>query len=190
MNRAVLALVPFALAACGDNAVPRLSYTNPPPGGALRLISGERASASRLSLSFVVGDQPITGYAVGFDLPLAPDRVQLASFTAGRALDPGPGTGASVPSAMAKIPYNGPLANNLVTALSQQGASDTALAPGSVLYTLELVAGAEAPEGVVFDGTAAEFLLPSGGMRARSGTTIVAAPDVAIGRLELGPQSP
>lgn len=186
MNRAVLALVPVVLAACGDNALPRLSYTNPPPGGALRLIAGDRASASRLSLSFVVGDQPVTGYAVGFDLPLAPDRVQLASFTAGRALD----AGASVPSAMARIPYNGPLANNLVTAQSQQGATDTELAPGSVLFSLELVAGTDAPEGVVFDGIAAEFLLPSGGMRARSGTTVVAAPDVAIGRLELGPQSP
>jgi hypothetical protein len=42
-------------------------------------------------------------------------------------------------------------------------------------------------DGVVFDGTAADFHLPSGGMRDRSGTTVVEATDVAIGKLEVHP---
>jgi hypothetical protein len=37
----------------------------------------------------------------------------------------------------------------------------------------------------VFDGTADDFVLPSGGMRSRAGTTVVAADEVAIGTLEL-----
>ena len=42
-----------------------------------------------------------------------------------------------------------------------------------------------APSGVIFDGTAAGFALPSGGMRTRAGTTVVAPADVAIGKLEV-----
>ena len=74
----------------------------------------------------------------------------------------------------------------------------TAPAPGR--YLLELVVdrqlappeavGVEAridgaPIGVVFDGTASGFVLPSGGMRNRAGMTVVEAKDVAIGRLEV-----
>ena len=86
---------------------------------------------------------------------------------------------------------SGPLAHELVTALSQKAAgtgavaTDTQLAPGTELFTIELDLVAHAPTGVVFDGTASGFLLPSGGMRDRLGTTVVEAKDVAIGKLEL-----
>jgi hypothetical protein len=36
---------------------------------------------------------------------------------------------------------------------------------------------------VVFDGTAAGFVLPSGGMRDRTGSAVVEPADVAIGKL-------
>jgi len=78
-----------------------------------------------------------------------------------------------------------------VTALSQKAAgtgavaTDTQVAAGTVLYTIELDLIVHAPSGVVFDGTASDFVLPSGGMRDRLGTTVVDAKDVAIGKLEL-----
>jgi hypothetical protein len=38
---------------------------------------------------------------------------------------------------------------------------------------------------VVFDGTAAGYALPSGGLRNRAGTAVVSAGQVAIGKLEV-----
>jgi hypothetical protein len=113
--------------------------------------------------------------------------VTFGGFTPGTALQPG-----SAPvAAQALVPASGPLAGMLVAAQSQKATgpgavpTDTALAPGSVLFTvkLELVPGA-AP-GVVFDGTAAGFVLPSGGLRDRAGLTVVEAKDVAIGKLSV-----
>ena len=62
---------------------------------------------------------------------------------------------------------------------------DTLLPSGGVLFTIELDLAASAQAGAVFDGTAAGFLLPSGGLRNKLGTTIVDPGQVRIGKLEV-----
>lgn len=186
MTRALVLVA--LLAACGDNQTGPLHYSNP-SGGKLRLVTSKTqpASETEVVLDLVVGDQPLTGYSVGFNLPLDHELVRLADFVPGTALNPG----ASPPAALARQPLDGPLADMLVTGLSQKAsgdgavATDTELAPKSVLYTLHLQLVPTAPDGVVFDGTAADFHLPSGGMRDRSGTTVVQPSEVAIGKLAI-----
>jgi len=185
--RALLLLTVLA-AACGDNVGSPLDYSNP-KGGKLRLIKSttKPAAETEVVLELVVGDQPLTGYSVGFDLPVGHRLVRLVEFTAGTALDPG----TSPPAAQGRQPIDGPLADTLVTGLSQKAsgpgaiAIDTTLAPKSVLYTIKLQLILNAPDGIVFDGTDPNFHLPSGGMRDRSGTTVVEANEVAIGKLEI-----
>ena len=184
--RTSLLVLGLGLAACGDNDRPPLAYTDP-HGGALRLIANPASTSTELVLDLVVGDQPLTGYAVGFDLPVAPRAIALTAFAPGRALDPG----RAPIAAKGALPTTGPLANVLVTGQSQKAAgdgaiaTDTVLAPGTALYTIRLAKVAGAAHGVVFDGTASEFVLPSGGLRDRAGATVVAAKDVAIGKLEI-----
>ena len=180
--------VTLAFAACGDNVRPPIDYTNPPKGGALRLVkNNHETTADEIVLDLVVGDAALTGYSVGFDLPIPGQQVRLSIFVAGHALD-----GGTAPvAARGLLPVSGPLANMLVTAQSQKAsgegaiATDTMLPPGSVLYTIHLVKAGGAPVGVVFDGTAADFVLPSGGMRNRAGATVVESKDVSIGKLEI-----
>lgn len=189
MRSRLLLLVLASAAACGDNEGGPLRYSNPADGGKLRLIHSKvkPTSPDVVILDFVVGDQPLTGYSVGFDLPADHRMVRLVDFTPGTALDPG----SSPPAAKGAQPATGPLADMLVTGLSQKAsgpgavAADTTLAPGSVLYTIRLQMVGSAPEGVVFDGSDPEFHLPSGGMRDRTGTTVVEPSDVAIGKLEV-----
>jgi hypothetical protein len=186
VNRILLVLL--ACGACGDNISPPLQYTNPASGtGKLRLVRDPHLSSKFVILDLVVGDQPLTGYSVGFDLPLDDTRVTLGKLTPGTVLQPG-----SDPiAAQAAMPADGPLAHELVTGLSQKAsgtgavATDTTLPPGTKLYTIELDLAANATKGIVFDGTAAGFVLPSGGMRDRLGNTVVDAKDVAIGKLEV-----
>lgn len=186
--RSLLVLTLLASAAgCGDNERPMFDYANP-KGGALRLIKSKTrpASETEVVLDLVVGDQPLTGYSAGFDLPIGPG-VRLVDFVPGTALDPG----TSPPATSAVLPAKGPLADTLVTAISQKAsgpgavATDTTLAPGTVLYTIRLQVTGAAPDGVLVDGTSADFHLPSGGMRDRGGTTVVEANAVAIGKLEV-----
>jgi hypothetical protein len=182
VNRLVLLL--FACAACGDNTAPPLQYENP-SGGKLRLVRDARTSPTRVVLDLVVGDQPLTGYSVGFDLPLDDTKVALAMFTPGTALDPG----TDPIAATGAISTTGPLAHQLVTGLSQKAsgagaaAGDTEVKPGAVLYKIELGLLDTAASGIVFDGTASGFVLRSGGMRDRLGNTVVDAKDVALGKL-------
>jgi hypothetical protein len=189
MRSRLLLLVLASAAACGDNEGGPLRYSNPAEGGKLRLIHSKvkPTSTDVVVLDFVVGDQPLTGYSVGFDLPADHRMVRLTDFTPGTALDPG----SSPPAAKAALPATGPLADMLVTGLSQKAsgpgavAVDTTLSPGSVLYTIRLQMVGSAPDGVVFDGSDPDFHLPSGGMRDRTGTTVVEPGDVAIGKLEV-----
>jgi len=101
--------------------------------------------------------------------------------------------GSSPVAAFVKIPTDGPLAHQLVTAQSQKASGagavtdDATLQPGDVVYTLELDAIADRA-GVVFDGTAAGFALVSAGMRDRRGASVVDPKDVSIGRLEVHTQ--
>jgi hypothetical protein len=182
-----LALFFLLAIACGDNQKGPISYTDP-GAGKLRLIEGPSPGADRVLLQLVVGDQALTGYSVGFDLPIDDTKVTFARFTPGTALDPG----TSPIAAVGKLMATGPLAHALVTAQSQKASgdgakpADTTLAPGTVLYSFELVMINHA-HGVVFDGTAPGFLLPSGGLRDRAGTAVVLASEVAIGKLEIAP---
>jgi hypothetical protein len=175
--------------ACGDNSVPPLYYSDP-GAGKLRLIKDRATTASVVVLDLVVGERPLTGYSVGFDLPLDDTKVVFNNFTPGTALDPG----TSPVAAMGQLPASGPLAHQLVTGQSQKASgggavmTDKALASGAILYTFELDLVPGATSGVVFDGTAIDFVLPSGGMRDRSGTTVVDAKDVAIGKLTVTEQ--
>jgi hypothetical protein len=189
----------LALGACGDNlqAPPAsgsgtaeppapVTYTDP-SGGALRLIKDPASKGREMVLDLVVGDHALTGYSVGFDLPLDATRVTLGHFQPGSALSPGDPPIA----AQAALPTDGPFKGMLVTAQSQKAAgagavaTDTTLQPGTVLYTITLELLNDATPGVVFDGTAPGFVLPSGGMRDRAGNTVVAAKDVAIGKFEV-----
>lgn len=182
-----LCLVLLACGACGDNIGSPLSYTDP-TGGKLRLVRGAPSkSLKSINLDLVVGDAPLTGYSVGFDLPIDDTRATLGAFTTATALDPG----SDPVAAKATLPATGPLAHELVTALSQKAAgagavaTDTQVAANAVLYSIELDLVAHAQSGIIFDGTAGDFVLPSGGMRDRLGNTVVEAKDVAIGKLEL-----
>ena len=165
---------------------PGLVYTDP-SGGALRLVKNPAATATAMVLDFIVGDAPLTGYSTGFNLPLDARRVTLGRFMPGHALDPG----TAPPAARAVIPDDGPLHGVLVVAQSQKAAgggavpTDTVLAPGTVLCTVELAVALPVQAGVVFDGSRAGFALPSGGLRNKVGTTIVDASRVKIGRLEV-----
>lgn len=172
----------------GDEPRPGTELVYTAPGaGALRLVPAPGASGPAIVLAFVVGDQPLSGYATGFDLPLEPSKVTLAGFAPGTGLDPGQPPLA----AQAVIPTRGPLASTLVAALSQKASGagavtgDTALAPGTVLFTVRLELAAGAFTGTVFDGTASKLALPSGGLRNRVGTAVVDARQVGIGKLEV-----
>lgn len=186
MKRAALLVITLA-AACGDNDYGDLEYTNPTNADAkLRLIQTHQ-TAKELTLALVVGKQPLTGYSAGLNLPGDHKLVRLVEFLPGNALDPG-----SAPAAaQASHPTTGPLANMLVAAISQKSSGtgavegDATLAPNSTLLTIRLAKAANATPGVVFDGTAATWLLPSGGMRDRSGTTVVEPVEVAVGKLEV-----
>jgi hypothetical protein len=167
----------------------KLAYTDPAPGGKLRLIQ-HSVTDGTVILDLVVGAQPLTGYSVGFNLPVDATRVVLdaqAPLTPGSGLSPG-----SAPmAAKAILPTSGPLSGMLVSALSQKASGngaipgDTPLPSGTLLYSLKLNLVPAGAPGVAFDGSAASFVLPSGGMRDKSGTQLVNAADVAIGKLEV-----
>lgn len=191
MKRTVFAapavLAALALGACGDNIPSGLVYTDPPGGKALRLVRNSSSSGNHLVLDFIVGDNALTGYSTGFDLPVAERTVVLSSFLPGKALDPG-----SAPvAARGVLATSGAFANELVVGVSQKAAGagavpdDTELAPKAVLFTLELDVAGNARSAIVFDGTAADFQLPSGGLRSKVGLTVVEPADVGIGKLEL-----
>ena len=177
----------MVVGACGgNNPPPPLDYTDP-GDGKLRLIRDSSSKDKAVVLDLVVGSQPLTGYSVGFDLPVDDSKVIFTGFTAGDALS----AGTAPIAATGQMPSSGPLAHEIVTAQSQKAsgtgavATDTTLQPGAVLYSFELDLVMGAAKGPVFDGTVAGFALPSGGMRDRSGTTVVAPADVAIGHLEV-----
>ena len=173
----------LALAACGDDSHPKF-YENP-DHGALRLVLNPASTTTQIVLDLIVGDKALTGYSVGFDLPLDTQKVTLADFTPGSALP----AGSAPVAATAKIVNVGPLKGNLVTGQSQKAsgtgavATDATLQPGAVLYTIKLDLVEKERGGIVFDGTAPGFALTSGGLRDRQGNTVVEAKDIGIGKL-------
>ncbi|HET7505632.1 MAG TPA: hypothetical protein VFK02_31650 [Kofleriaceae bacterium] len=181
------AIAVLPVIACSGGRSGPLVYTDPPDRGALRLVRNDAATARHMLLDLVVGDAALTGYSVGFDLPLDATKVTLGTFSPGTALDPG----AEPIAAAATIATEGPLAGMLVVGQSQKAggagavAGDTTLGPGTLLFTIELDVTLPLVEGVVFDGTAKDFVLPSGGLRDRLGLTVVTPGEVQIGRLEV-----
>jgi Bacterial Ig-like domain (group 1) len=168
-----------------------LSYTDPPAGtGKLRLVKNAKSTTTAVILDLVVsGSDPLVGYAAGFDLPLDDTKIALHGMNAGTALDPG-----SAPqAARAVLPTAGSMRGVLVVAQSHKAsgtgavADDTSLAPGTVLFSIDLDLLESAAPGVVFDGSAPGYVLPSGGLRDKAGNTVVGAADVAIGKLEVKP---
>ncbi len=184
------ALTPATSAAFNVSTLPSsgLAYTDPPAGGKIRLVRNAALSTATTVVLDLVADQTLTGYAVGFNLPLDTTRVQAnaALIETGTVLNPG-----SAPAAiMASLPTTGPLASVLVTGQSQKAtgtgaiSSDSVVASGALFYRIRLDVKAGATAGVVFDGASlgAQFL---GLMRDKAGTDVATNGDFRIGRLDL-----
>jgi len=165
-----------------------LVYTDPAAGGKVRLVLNSALSSPSTVVLDLVAEQALTGYAVGFNLPLDVTRVQANAtlIETGTVLSPG-----SAPVAMmASIPATGPLTGVLVTGQSQKAsgagaiATDSSIPAGSVFYRIRLDTRTGATSGVVFDGAAlgAQFM---GLLRDKSGTDVASSNDFRIGRLEL-----
>ncbi len=179
-----LAGSPVTFSATGTGLV----YTDPPAGGKIALARDSSSTATTVVLR-LVANTTLTGYYIGFNLPLDPTKVQLsatAPFTPGPAL----AAGSAPIAAKAVLPTTGPLAGVLVAGQSQKAAgagavpSDTAVSPAAIFYTVRLDAVAGASPGVVFDGSA---LGPrfGAGMRNKSDTDVAVSTDFAIGKLTL-----
>ena len=168
------------VAACGDNTkIGPLVYSPSRKVGKLNLVADDASTGTKAVFDLVVGDEPLTGFSTGFDLPIDPSKVTVGPFTPGTAL-PSQGSAAGG----AAIGSDGPLANQLAVALSQKATAsptDTVLAPGTKLLTIELDVVEPLVGGLVFDGST----LTSAGLRDRSGTTVVDTPDVSIGKLNV-----
>jgi hypothetical protein len=168
---------------------PQLVYTDPPAGGKIRLVrDAQRSTSSALALK-LVANADLTGYFVGFNLPVASGKVQLGSpaISAERdALDPG-----QSPQALgAVIPTNGLLANVLVTGMSQKAAgagaapNDARILSGQIFYTIWLRPSGNAAPGVVFSGNALGHRFRAA-LRDRLGNEIASQSDFAIGTLAI-----
>jgi hypothetical protein len=133
----------------------------------------------------LVAAETLTGYGVGFNLPVVPSAVRLNSMAPGIALP----AGSNPAAAMAALPSSGPLQGILTSAQSQKASgsgavpTDTLVPIGSVLYTLRLDLLSATP-GVVFDGAS---LSPAfnAAMRDKLGNDVVRRGEFGIGRLEV-----
>ncbi|MCY1017609.1 beta strand repeat-containing protein [Pyxidicoccus sp. MSG2] len=164
-----------------------LAYTDP-AGGRIRLMRNPASTNTQLVLD-VVAAEDLSGYGVGFNLPVDATKVRLAAqgaITAGAILS----AGASVPAVAAVLPSSGPMAGVLTSGLSQKAAgsgavtTDTAIPTGSVLYQLKLELAPGAESGVVFDGAnlGGRF---KGLLRNKLGDDVVGSSGFGIGRLEI-----
>ncbi len=155
-----------------------------PASGKLRLVRNPASTDTLLVLDLVTAEA-VTGYGVGFNLPLDSQRVRLNSMVPGTALP----AGSNPVAAKAALPSSGPLQGILTSAQSQKASgsgavtTDTLLPAGSVLYTLRLDLISAVP-GVVFDGAS---LSPAfnAAMRDRLGNDVVRRGEFGIGRLEV-----
>jgi len=165
-------------------------YYVPPTSGKIQLIPNVAQSTPTLAVLDLVAMVDLTGYFVGFNAAvdatkLAPDNTLI---TAGTALNPG-----SSPAAIAgAVPTAGPLANALVTGISQKAsgngavATDATIAMGSVFYTIKLPLKSGATGGVIMDGTVAKNVIRAG-LRNKVGTEVVGVADFGIGKLVYTP---
>ncbi|MFL5358662.1 beta strand repeat-containing protein [Archangium sp.] len=164
-----------------------LVYTNP-AGGKVSLQRNPAASTDTRVVLDLVAMENLTGYGVGFNLPVDTSRALLnpAGLMAGGILNPG-----SNPAAvMAVLPTSGPMAGVLSSAQSQKASgegsvtTDTFIPAGSVLYSVQIDLAGSATPGVVFDGTTLPAAF-NGALRDRQGNNVVSRNEFAIGRLEI-----
>jgi hypothetical protein len=161
----------------------RLVYTNP-ASGRIRLLRNP-ASTNTLLVLDLVASENLTGYGVGFNLPVDINRVRLDSMVPGAALP----AGSNPVAAKAALPISGPMQGILTSVQSQKAAgtgavsTDTAVPTGSVLYTLRLSLASASP-GLVFDGASLGTAF-NAAMRDKLGNDIVRRNEFGIGRLEV-----
>jgi hypothetical protein len=167
---------------------PVLTYVDPAFGSKKLALVRNPASTDSIVVLDLVALVDLTGYSVGFNLPLDGSKVQAspALMTPGTALNPGTG----VLAAAAALPSAGPLQGVLTSAQSQKAAgagavaSDTLVPAGSVLYTLRLNTHPAAGGGVVFDGSSiASNPKFRAAFRDRQGNDVAGAADLAVGQL-------
>lgn len=165
-------------------------YYVPPTGGKIELLPNVAQSTPTLAVLDLTAMVDLTGYFVGFDVAIDATKVapDASLMTAGSVLNPG-----TNPAAIAgAIPSAGPLANALVTGISQKAtgggavATDATIAAGSVLYTVKLPLKSGATGGTIFDGTVAKNKIRAG-LRNKVGTEVVGIADFGIGQLVYTP---
>jgi hypothetical protein len=173
---------PFDVTAGGA----RLVYTEPTTG-TLRLVRNP-ASTDGLLVLDLVAFEDVTGFGVGFNLPVDAARVRLAAngFVPGTALN----LGAAPHAAKATQATTGPLAGIITSAASQKAggaggvSTDAAVPAGSVLYSLRLELVPGASPGTAIDGAALGAAF-NGAMRTRDGTDVVGRNGFGIGTLRV-----
>lgn len=175
------------LTASADTAVSGPAYYYvPPTTGKIRLLPDLTQSTPTLAVLNLTAMVDLTGYYVGFDVAIDPTKVapDASLMTAGTVLNPG-----TNPAAIgATIPTAGPLANALVTGISQKAtgngavASDATIKAGDVFYTIKLPLAPGAAGGVIMDGTVAKNKIRAG-LRNKAGTEVVGIADFGIGKL-------
>jgi len=184
---AAIGAIAVALAlGAGCSSSSGLVYSDP-QGGKIRLVRDDSSTVSTIVLK-LVAEQRLSGYSVGFNLPLDATKVQANSnlITLGDALNPG---GAPQPF-RAVIPSTGPLASALTTALSQKASgagavsSDAAISAGQTFFTIRLDAVPGAKSGVVFNGSSLGGKF-SAALINKAGDDVVHQSEFAIGKLEL-----
>ena len=165
-------------------------YYLPPTSGKIQLLPNLTQSTPTVAVLDLTAMVDLTGYFVGFDVAidgskLAPDANLM---TAGTVLKPG-----SNPAAIAAaIPTAGPLANALVTGISQKAtgsgavATDATIPKGSVFYTIKLPLKSGATGGTIMDGSVAKNKIRAG-LRNKVGTEVVGVADFGIGKLVYAP---
>jgi hypothetical protein len=154
-------------------------------GGKVRLVKDASSTPGTVVLNLVAGIA-LTGYYVGFNLPLDATKVQLNStaMTPGTALSPG----TSPAAAKAALPLTGPLKGILVTGQSQKAAGtgavpgDSTVNAGDVFYTIRLDLTPTGAAGAVFDGAALGAMF-NAGIRNKAGSDVAVSTDFAIGKL-------
>lgn len=165
-------------------------YYVPPTTGKIRLLPNLSQSTPTLAVLELTAMVDLSGYFVGFDVAIDPTKLapDASLMTPGTVLNPG-----SAPAAVgAAIPAKGPLANVLVTGISQKAtgggavATDATIHAGDVLYTIKLPLKAGAAGGTIMDGTVAKNKIRAG-LRNKVGTEVVGVADFRIGKLVYAP---
>lgn len=174
-----------ATSAAFDVAMGRLTYTDPPAGGKIRLVKNA-ASTDSVAVLDVVAGETFTGYSVGFNLPVDARSVRasapLISNVGG--LDPG-----SAPAAFGgALPTSGRMAGFLSAGVSQKAAgtgavtTNTEVAAGTVLFTVRLEITETPVFKEVFDGATLGSRYEAA-VRDRLGEDVVWGQDFRFGRL-------